>query len=287
MTTIYLNGKFLPPEQAMVSVMDRGYLFGDGVYEVIPAYNGKPFRLEGHLKRLHNSLAAIRIRDPMSAAEWEAMIGGLLARNPGADQYIYLQVTRGVAPKRDHAFDDSLVPAVFAMVNPIAPADPAIARDGIKAITLDDIRWQACHIKAITLLPNALLRQQAIDAGAAEAILIRNGYAVEGAASNLFIVKRGLLITPPKGPQLLPGITRDLILELAANHAVPYREADITAAELHDADEVWMTSSTKEILPVTLLDGKAVGDGKPGTVYRRMAGLYGEYKEQVRRGEAA
>lgn len=287
MTTIYLNGKFLPPEQAMVSVMDRGYLFGDGVYEVIPAYNGKPFRLDAHLKRLHNSLTAIRIREPMSNADWHATINELLARNPGNDQSIYLQVTRGVAPKRDHAFDDSLVPAVFAMVNSIAPADPAIARDGIKAITLDDIRWQACHIKAITLLPNALLRQQAIDAGAAEAILIRNGYAVEGAASNLFIVKRGLLITPPKGPQLLPGITRDVILELAANNAMPYREADITAAELHDADEVWMTSSTKEILPVTLLDGKPVGDGKPGAVYRRMAGLYGEYKEQVRSGEAA
>ncbi len=171
MTTIYLNGTFLPPEQAMVSVMDRGYLFGDGVYEVIPVYNGKAFRLDAHLKRLHNSLEAIRIREPMSVAEWRAMIEGLLQRNPGADQYVYLQVTRGVAPKRDHAFDDSLVPAVFAMVNPIAPADPAVARDGIKAITLDDIRWHACNIKAITLLPNVLLRQQAIDAGAAEAIL--------------------------------------------------------------------------------------------------------------------
>lgn len=286
MTTIYLNGKFLPPEQAMVSVMDRGYLFGDGVYEVIPVYNGKAFRLDAHLKRLHNSLGAIRIREPMSGAEWQAMIGELLARNPGNDQSLYLQVTRGVAPKRDHAFDDSLVPAVFAMVNPIAPADPAIARDGIKCVTLDDIRWHACHIKAITLLPNALLRQQAIDAGATEAILLRNGYAVEGAASNLFIVKRGLLITPPKSAQLLPGITRDVILELAANHAMPYREADITESELRDADEVWMTSSTKEILPVTLLDGKPVGDGKPGAVYRRMSALYGEYKERVRSGEA-
>ncbi len=287
MTTIYLNGAFLPPEQAMVSVMDRGYLFGDGVYEVIPVYNGKAFRLDAHLKRLHNSLEAIRIREPMSVAEWRAMIEGLLQRNPGADQYIYLQVTRGVAPKRDHAFDDSLVPAVFAMVNPIAPADPAVARDGIKAITLDDIRWHACNIKAITLLPNVLLRQQAIDAGAAEAILIRNGYATEGAASNLFIVKRGLLITPPKSAQLLPGITRDVILELAAHNAVPYREADISEADLREADEVWMTSSTKEILPVTLLDDKLVGEGKPGAVYRRMSELYGAYKEQVRSGTAA
>ncbi|MBI5041523.1 MAG: D-amino acid aminotransferase [Gammaproteobacteria bacterium] len=287
MPIIYLNGAFLPPEQAMVSVMDRGYLFGDGVYEVIPVYNGKAFRLDAHLKRLHNSLSAIRIREPMSAAEWQAMIEGLLQYNPGADQYIYLQVTRGVAPKRDHAFDNTLIPAVFAMVNPIPPADPAIARDGIKTITLEDIRWHACNIKAITLLPNVLLRQQAIDAGAAEAILIRNGYATEGAASNLFIVKRGLLITPPKSAQLLPGITRDVILELAANNALPYREADISEADLRDADEVWMTSSTKEILPVTLLDDKAVGDGKPGAVYRRMSALYGEYKERVRSGAAA
>lgn len=286
MPTIYLNGAFLPPNQAMVSVMDRGYLFGDGVYEVIPAYNGKPFRLDAHLQRLHNSLAEIRIREPMSTAEWRAMILELLEQNPGTDQSIYLQVTRGVAPKRDHAFDDSLVPSVYAMVTPIAASDPAVARDGIKTITLADIRWHACNIKAITLLANVLLRQQAVDAGAAEAILLRDGYATEGAASNLFIVKRGLLITPPKSSQLLPGITRDVILELAANNALPYREGDISEAELRDADEIWMTSSTKEILPVTTLDDAPVGNGKPGAVYQRMSGLYGAYKEQVRSGAA-
>ncbi len=286
MPIVYLNGQFIPPEQAMVSVMDRGYLFGDGVYEVIPVYNGKPFRLDAHLQRLNNSLAGIRIREPMSKPEWRAMIGELLLQNPGADQSIYLQVTRGVAAKRDHAFDDSLVPSVYAMVTPIAPADPAVARDGIKAISLEDIRWHACNIKAITLLANVLLRQQAIDAGASEAILLRNGYATEGAASNLFIVKRGLLITPPKSPQLLPGITRDVILELAANNAVPYREGDVSEAELRDADEIWVTSSTKEILPITLLDGKPVGDGKPGAVYKRMSALYSDYKEQVRNGTA-
>ena len=210
------------------------------------------------------------------------MIEGLLQHNPGADQYIYLQVTRGVAPKRDHAFNDALVPAVFAMVTPIPPADPAVARAGIKAITLEDIRWHACHIKAITLLPNALLRQQAIDAGAAEAILIRNGYATEGAASNLFIVKRGLLITPAKSAQLLPGITRDVILELAAHHAVPYREADISEADLRDADEIWMTSSTKEILPVTQLNGHPVGTGAPGPHWRSMLGWYQDFKRGLR-----
>lgn len=286
MPTLYLNGEFLPPEQAMVSVMDRGFLFGDGVYEVIPAYAGRPFRLEPHLKRLRNSLEAIRIRMPMHDAQWRSVLEELLRRNPGEDQSIYLQVTRGVMTKRDHAFDDSLVPSVFAMVSSIAAPDPSIARDGVKAVTLNDIRWQSCHIKAITLLPNVLLRQEAIDAGAVEAILIRDGFATEGAASNLFIVRRGLLITPAKGPRLLPGITRDLILELAARHAVPYREADISRDDLGNADEIWLTSSTKEILPVTTLDNAPVADGKPGALYRRMSELYRQYKEQVRVGAA-
>lgn len=286
MSTIYLNGHYLPPEQAMVSVMDRGFLFGDGVYEVIPAYGGRAFRLEPHLKRLRNSLDAIRIRMPLSDAQWRTVLEELLRRNPGEDQSIYLQVTRGVMTKRDHSFDDSLVPSVFAMVSPIAAADPAVARDGVKAISLNDIRWQNCNIKAITLLPNVLLRQQAIDAGAVEAILIKDGYATEGAASNLFIVKRGMLITPAKGPRLLPGITRDLILEQAANHAIPYREADISAEDLISADEIWLTSSTKEILPVTTLDDAPVGDGKTGPLYQRMSELYRQYKEQVRLGAA-
>lgn len=286
MSTIYLNGDYLPPEQAMVSVMDRGFLFGDGVYEVIPAYSGRVFRLEPHLKRLRNSLNAIRMDMPLSDAQWRALLDELLRHNPGEDQSIYLQVTRGVMAKRDHGFDASLVPSVFAMVSAIAAPDPRVAREGIKAITLNDTRWQNCHIKAITLLPNVLLRQQAIDAGAVEAILIKDGYATEGAASNLFIVKRGLLITPAKGPRLLPGITRDLILEQAAAHAIPYREADISTEDLINADEIWLTSSTKEILPVTSLDSTPVGDGKPGALYQRMSELYRQYKEQVRVGAA-
>ncbi|MFN2309574.1 MAG: D-amino acid aminotransferase [Gammaproteobacteria bacterium] len=287
MASVYLNGEFLPPERAMVPVMDRGYLFGDGVYEVIPAYGGRPFRLEPHLQRLTDSLNAVRIPAPMNDAQWRGVLEELLRRNPGEDQSIYLQVTRGVAPKRDHGFDASLVPGVFAMVNAIAAADPVVARDGVKAVVLDDIRWQACHIKAITLLPNVLLRQQAIDAGAVEAILIKDGHATEGAASNLFIVRGGVLITPPKGPRLLPGITRDLILELAAEQAIAYREAEISAADLGLADEIWLTSSTKEILPVTTLDSTPVADGRPGPLYRRMSALYRAYKEQVRLGAAA
>ncbi len=287
MTTVYLNGEFLPLEQACVPVMDRGFLFGDGVYEVIPAYGRRPFRLAQHLARLNNSLAAVRIPAPLTDEEWHEVLAALIERNPGEDQSIYLQVTRGVQDRRDHGFPpEGLTPTVFAMSTPLKAPDPAVAEQGVAAITLDDIRWQSCHIKAITLLPNVLLRQQAIDAGAAEAILIRNGQATEGAASNLFVVRDGVILTPPQGPLLLPGITRDLVLELARRHGLPAREEAIDEAALRQADEIWLTSSTKEILPVTRLDGEPVGDGRPGPLYRRMHALYRDYKDAVRRGNA-
>ncbi len=287
MTQIYLNGEFMPLEQARVPVMDRGFLFGDGVYEVIPAYGGKLFRLPHHLHRLNNSLTAVRIPNPLSDTQWRDVLNQLVANNTGEDQSVYLQVTRGVMEKRDHAFGGlNLQPTVFAMSSPLQA--PAIIphTKGVKAVTLDDMRWQHCNIKAITLLPNALLRQEAVDKGAAEAILIRNGYAIEGAASNLFIVKDDTIITPPNSHLLLPGITRDLIVELAAEHARPYREADITLDELQRADEIWFTSSTKEILPVVALDGNKIGDGQPGPVYQDMHNLYRDYKDLVRAGKA-
>jgi D-alanine transaminase len=281
MTTVYLNGVFLPIEQACVPVLDRGFLFGDGVYEVIPVYGGNLFRLEQHLQRLDHSLAGVRIGNPMSRTLWRDTLDELVERNGGGDQSIYFQVTRGAAPKRDHAFPANVLPTVFMMSTPLAPLPADLAQNGIAAVTLADIRWQKCDIKAITLLPNVLLRQEALDKGAAEAILLRDGLAVEGAASNLFTVKDGAIITPPKGPQLLPGITRDLILELAAAHQVPHREAVITEAELRAADEIWLTSSTREILPVTRLDGQAVSGGKPGPVWARLIGLYQEYKRTL------
>lgn len=281
MTTVYLNGVFLPIDQACVPVLDRGFLFGDGVYEVIPVYGGNLFRLEQHLQRLDHSLTGVRIVNPMSRTLWRDTLDELVERNGGGDQSIYFQVTRGAAPKRDHAFPANVLPTVFMMSTPLAPLPADLAQSGIAAVTLDDIRWQRCDIKAITLLPNVLLRQEALDKGAAEAILLRDGLAVEGAASNLFIVKDGAIITPPKGPQLLPGITRDLILELAATHQVPHRETHITAAELRAADEIWLTSSTKEILPVTRLDGLAVSGGRPGPMWARLIGLYQEYKRML------
>jgi D-alanine transaminase len=282
----YLNGTFQPLENTRISVLDRGFLFGDGVYEVIPVYGGKLFRLSRHLQRLQNSLDAIRIGNPLSGAEWEQVLLELVRSNTGAEQTIYLQVTRGVAAKRDHAFPAGTRPTAFAMSSPATTTADVGGETGVRVITLPDSRWQYCNIKAITLLPNVLLRQQAIDAGTAEAILIRDGFATEGAASNIFIAREGLLITPPNGPTLLPGITRDLILELAADNAIPFREACISTAELLEADEVWLTSSTREISPVTRIDDRTVADGRPGPLWKKMIGLYQDYKEAVRRGTA-
>lgn len=286
MITAYLNGTFLPLEDASVPVMDRGFLFGDGVYEVIPVYGGKLFRLAHHLQRLRNSLQAIRIDNPLTESGWETMLTELVSRNVTPDQAVYLQVTRGVAAKRDHAFPADIRPTLFAMSTPMATSADIDSIAGATAITLPDIRWKLCNIKAITLLPNVMLRQQALDAGAVEAILIKDGYAIEGAASNIFIVKNGLLITPPNGPALLPGITRDLIIELAARHAIPFREADITEAELFGADEIWLTSSTREMSPVTLLDDTIISAGKPGPLWKHMISLYQDYKAALRNGKA-
>ena len=283
MALAYLNGDFVPLEDARVPVLDRGFLFGDGVYEVIPAYGGRPFRLPQHLARLRDSLEAIGMQPPLDDAAWAEVLQTLVDRNGEGDQSLYLQVTRGVAPRRDHAFPQDAAPTVFAMSSPIPAPDPVVVEQGVAAITLPDIRWQYCHIKAITLLPAVLMRQEAQARGAVEAILIRDGLATEGAASNLFAVLDGVLVTPPKGPTLLPGITRDLVLELARDHGVNWREADIPLEELGRADEVWLTSSTREIVPVTRLDDQPVGDGRPGPVFRKMYAHYQDYKAQLRR----
>jgi len=291
MTTVYLNKKFLPIEDACISVLDRGFLFGDGVYEVIPAYGGHLFRLRHHLQRLQNSLDAIRLPNPLDTDEWADVLNELLARNrtlagPDNDQSVYLQVTRGVESKRDHRFPEETRPTVYANSNPIPEPDAAISETGIPAVTLDDIRWQCCHIKAITLLPNVLLRQQAVEQNAGEAILIRGGDAIEGSASNIFVVRDQQILTPPISPQLLPGITRDLVLELAEQHKMPCREIDISEAMLRDSDEIWLTSSTREIMPVTTLDGEKIGNGVPGPVWKTMLAHYREYKQAVRNGSA-
>jgi len=291
MPTVYLNGKFIPIEDALIPVTDRGFLFGDGVYEVIPAYGGRLFRLSHHLQRLQNSLDGIRLDNPHSDGEWKAILDTLLEHNRelagvSNDQSVYLQVTRGSAAQRDHSFPENVIPTVFASSNPIIDPDPAVTEQGVAAITLDDIRWQYCDIKAVTLLANVLLRQQAVDRNAMEALLIRNGLVIEGSASNVFVVEAGNILTPAKGPQMLPGITRDLVLELAQQHGLPCQETDISEDRLRVADEIWMTSSTREIIPVTVLDGKAVGQESPGPVWKTMIEFYRTYKESVRNGTA-
>lgn len=278
---VYLNGEYLPLDEAKVSVLDRGFIFGDGVYEVIPAYGSKALRFEHHMQRLQNSLDAVRIKNPLTNDEWREIINKLIAATDSQDQYIYLHVTRGVA-SRDHQFPEDAQPTVFIMSNVLHPVDRSLLEKGISAVTLDDIRWQHCNIKAIALLPNILLRQQAVDNDAREAILIRDGYMTEGAASNVFIVKEGVIKTPPKDNKLLPGITRDLVVELAHSHKMPVEETTISEDEFLAADEIWLTSSTKEILPVTQINTLQVGNGQPGAVWQDMFQKYQDYKQTLR-----
>jgi len=281
---VFLNGAVIPMDQAKVSVLDRGFLFGDGVYEVIPVYGSRPFRLTEHLDRLQLSLDGVRIRSPYSNVQWEEIFHQLIRHHAddAHDLSIYLQITRGVHPKRDHAFPVPAVPTtVFVMCNPVYPVSVETLEKGVAALTLPDVRWKNCHLKTINLLANILLRQEAVDDGAYEAILVRDGCVTEGAASNLFIVKENCLITPPKSNNLLPGITRDLVLELAIAEGVSVAERDIAEAELDAANEIWLTSSTKEILPVTQLNHKPVANGKPGDLWRKMDRAYKSYKASL------
>ena len=281
---IYLNGKFLPIEQAYIPVLDRGFIFGDGVYEVIPVYSRKPFRLVDHLSRLQHSLDGIRLKNPHSDGQWRELLEQVIACNEGEDQYLYLHITRGVA-KRDHAFPVGISPTIFIMSNPLPAPPPEMLQKGIPAITARDNRWGRCDIKAISLLPNVLLRQLAIDSGAMETILLRDGYLTEGAASNIFIVKNHVLLTPPKSHLMLPGITYDVILELAQGHAIPYEIRAVSEQEIRLADEILLTSSTKEVMPIVSLDGKPVGTGEPGPIYKQLSQFYQQYKASIMRGQ--
>ena len=282
---VYLNGAFLPAAEARVSPFDRGFVFADGVYEVIPVYGRRMFRMRQHLRRLDDSLAGIRVRNPLASGEWEQIFRRLTDAVAADDQSVYLQVTRGPAP-RDHAFPPDPQPTVFAYAAPLKYPDAQQLANGVPAITVPDIRWLRCDIKAIALLPNVLLRQQATEAGAAEAILVRDGLAMEGSASNIFTVVDGVLVTPPKGPFILPGITRDLVLELAHAHGVACAERNLKEAELRAASELMLSSSTKELLPITSLNGQPVAGGKPGPVHAHLYALYQDYKREFRAGRA-
>ncbi len=271
---VYLNGEYLPLSEAKVSVLDRGFLFGDGVYEVIPSYLGRLFRMKDHINRLQSSMERIRLQVDCDFERWLEILTPLLDTNK--DHYIYLQITRGVAPKRDHAFPKNPKPTIFAMCSDIQPFEGL--QVGVKALTIEDSRWELCNIKATTLLANILLRQQAIDQGAAEAILYKNGAITEGAASNLFAVINNILVTPKNTTEILPGITRQVILELAEKNNIKMSEEGISLQALATASEIWVTSSTREIIPVVELDSKIIGDGKPGVVWHKMNKLFQEYK---------
>ena len=283
MSVAYFDGEFGPLEDIRISPLDRGFMFGDGVYEVIPVYAGRLFRAGAHLDRLERSLAEIRIEDPLGRAGWSALLEGLVERNGGGHQAVYLQVTRGAAP-RDHAFPGGVAPTVFAMSR-VTGVDSDTSP--LQAVTRPDIRWTRCDIKSVALLPHVLMRQEAQDAGASEAIMIRDGLVTEGTSSNVFVVLGDSVHTPAKSTHILGGVTRDLLLELAVEAGIDCREEPVTEAQLRSAREIWVTSSTKEVVPVTRLDGEAVGEGVPGPLWQRVHGLYQDFKERLIRGEVA
>jgi D-alanine transaminase len=274
----HLNGRFLPLAEAHLSPLDRGFLFGDGVYEVIPAYGGRLFHLPAHLKRLQHSLDGIRLKNPLSDAQWIQLLQELTDKNGGGDQAVYLQVSRGVDVGRDHSFPAKAPATVFAMSSPLGGLPEELKAKGARVVTLEDIRWQRCDIKCTALLGNVLLRQQATDAGCHEGILLRDGHATEGTASSLFVVEDGVLVTPPDGTELLPSITRDVVLHLAARIHLPVRRDRLPLRALERAEEVWLASSTREVYAVTEIDGKPVRDGMPGIQWKRMYALFQEHK---------
>jgi D-alanine transaminase len=280
---VFLNGEFLPIEEAKIPVLDRGFIFGDGVYEVVPVYSRVPFRLDEHLARLERSLSAVGIRNPYPREQWRGFIAGVIERQGFEDQAVYFQVTRGVA-RRDHAFPKSgATPTVFMMSNPLVPPPARQVESGANAITARDNRWLRCDIKSISLIGNVLLRQLSAEAEAAETILFRDGHLTEASASNVFIVKRGVIVSPPKSELILPGITYDVVVELAREAGLPLELRAVTEAEVRAADEIWVSSSSKEVLAIVTLDGERVGDGKPGPLFKRMYRLYQDFKQKVMR----
>ena len=281
MSDVFLNGKFIPADEAKVSVLDRGFVFGDGVYEVIPVYDGYCFKLKNHLKRLQNSLDESKIVNPYSEKQWEMLLKKLINLHLGGDQVLYIQVTRGVAV-RDHVFPENTKPTVFVMSNLMQGVPEKYKKNGISAISLKDSRWQKCNIKSTSLLPNCLLKQQAKDAGAEEALLISDGYLTEGSTSNAYAVIGGVIYTAPKSGKILAGITREVVICLAEKAGLRLIEEPVAEFKLTDVDELWTSSSTKEVLPITRLNGVKVGEGVPGPVWQKIDVLYQHAKAEER-----
>ncbi len=275
--TVFLNGEFLPLEEARVPVLDRGFIFGDGIYEVVPVYGGRPFRWPQHLARLQRSLAKVGISDPRSPAQWRDLVVALVARHPWRDQFVYLQVTRGVA-RRDHAFPRQAVPTVFAMASELVPPPAELREQGVAAVALPDERWLHCDIKTTSLLGNVLARQAAVEAGAFECLMFRDGFLTEGSASNIWVVRDGRVIGPPRDHLILEGIRAGLLDELCAAAGIPTETRRLPRDEVFSADELLLTSATREILPVVRLDGRAIGSGRPGPVFARLYAAYQDAK---------
>jgi D-alanine transaminase len=273
----YLNGEYLPLGEARVSPFDRAFLFGDAVYEVVPVYAGRPFRLREHLDRLVRSLAGIRMDPPLTHAEWDGILRTLIERNGGGDQYVYFQVTRGAELTRNHAWPAGLVPTVFAFASTLEPVSAALLEQGVAAITAQDSRWARCDIKSTALLANVLLKKLAIDADAFETILLERGELTEGSSTTVHVGKGGEIHTPPNGHHILPGTTRDVVTELAARSGIPSASRRVTEEELRGADEIWLAFSTRGVLPVTRLDGKPVRTGKPGPLFERVHAAFVSY----------
>ncbi len=278
----HFNGQLMPLDQVRISPLDRGFIFGDGVYEVIPVYNGAMLRGREHFERLQRSMDEIGLANPHGVDEWLRLTESLLQHHPG-NQSVYIQVTRGAPEKRDHVVPKGLTPTVFMMCYPLASPSREQVEGGVKCVTARDFRWEKCHIKSTSLLGNVLARQISADAGATETILLRDGMLTEASASNVFVVKDGVVAAPPRDNLILLGITYDLLVRLAAEGLLKLEIRPITEAQLRSADEVWLSSSTKEVLAVTTLDGKPVGTGKPGPLFRRMHQLFQEHKAQVLR----
>jgi D-alanine transaminase len=265
----YLNGEYLPLGDAKISVLDRGFIFGDGVYEVVPAYNRKPFCMEEHLARLKRSLDALSIPNPHTDEEWKRIILTLIQEHPANDQFVYFQVTRGVA-KRDHAFPKDVKPTLFAMTSPFAPPSGETLEKGVSVITTIDNRWLRCEIKSVALLGNVLKRQEAVEAGVIEVVMFRDGLLTEGSATNIYAVIGGTVIAPPRDNKILAGIRYGLMARLCEAAGVPYKVRPVTKAEFLAADEMLMSSATKEVLPITTCDEQPVHGGKPGPVWQKL-----------------
>jgi D-alanine transaminase len=277
----YLSGEYVPLAEARISPLDRGFLFGDAVYEVVPVYAGRPFRLREHLDRLNRSLAAIRMAAPRSHPEWAAICAQLITQEGGSESYIYLQVSRGAEAGRNHAWPDGLAPTLFAYVTALDPTPPRLLEHGVAAITAAEIRWARRDIKSTALLANVLLKKLAADAGAFETIMLENGDLTEGSSTTVHVITNGVIHTPPNGNHILPGTTREVVTELAVRLGISCNNSRVPEEMLRSADEIWLAFATRGILAVTTLDGAAVGGGRPGPLFKRLHAAFVQHTQEL------